>query len=110
MYTIGIGRNGVVPVPREDNFGGTVLVPAQFKIDEQLLREIADITGGVYFNASDLQGLSDVYSKIDQLEKSELEETKFSQYTELYPWFVSIGLALLGVVHLLRHTRFRTLT
>jgi len=110
VYTIGIGSNGVVPVPREDNFGGTVLVPAQFKIDEQLLREIADITGGVYFNASDLQGLSDVYAKIDQLEKSELEETKFSQYTELYPWFVSVGLALLSVVHLLRQTRFRALT
>lgn len=110
VYTIGIGRNGVVPVPREDNFGGTILVPAQFKIDEQLLQEIADVTGGVYFNASDLKGLSDVYAKIDQLEKSELEETKFSQYSELYPWFVSIGLALLGAVHLLRQTRFRTLT
>ena len=52
VYTIGIGSNDVVPVPQEDEFGRTVLVPARFRVDEELLREIAQTTGGTYFHAS----------------------------------------------------------
>ena len=70
VYTIGIGRNGVVPVPQEDEFGKRVLVPAQFRIDEELLREMANTAGGEYFHASDSAGLSRVYAQIDRLEKS----------------------------------------
>ncbi|MFN7293101.1 MAG: vWA domain-containing protein [Pirellula sp.] len=110
VYTIGIGKNGIVRIPREDDLGRRILVPAQFRVDEKLLREIADITGGIYFNAADSQGLTDVYAKIDALEKSQLEETKYSQYHELYPWFVMSGLLLLGLVHGLNTTRFRSLT
>jgi Ca-activated chloride channel family protein len=75
-----------------------------------LLKEIADETGGLFFNASDSEGLAKVYAKIDALEKSQLEETKFAQYQELYPWFLSVGLLLLGLVHGLNATRFRSLT
>jgi Ca-activated chloride channel family protein len=110
VYTIGIGRNGIVRVPREDELGRRVLVPAQFRVDERLLKEIADETGGLFFNASDSEGLAKVYAKIDALEKSQLEETKFAQYQELYPWFLSVGLLLLGLVHGLNATRFRSLT
>ncbi|XZE20575.1 VWA domain-containing protein [Pirellulaceae bacterium SH449] len=110
VYTIGIGRNGIVRIPREDELGRRVLVPAQFRVDERLLKEIADETGGLFFNASDSEGLTRVYAKIDALEKSQLEETKFAQYHELYPWFVTIGLLLLGLVHGLNATRFRSLT
>jgi len=110
VYTIGIGKNGIVRIPREDELGRRVLVPAQFRVDEKLLREIADETGGIYFNAADSQGLADVYAKIDALEKSQLEETKYSQYHEVYPWFVMSGLVVLGIVHGLRATRFRDLT
>lgn len=110
VYTIGIGKNGVVRIPREDELGRRILVPAQFRVDEKLLKEMADTTGGIFFNASDSQGLTDVYARIDQLEKSQLEETKYSQYHELYPWFVMLGLLLLGLVHGLNATRFRSLT
>jgi Ca-activated chloride channel family protein len=110
VYTIGIGKNGIVRIPREDELGRRILVPAQFRVDEKLLKEIADTTGGIYFNAADSQGLTDVYAKIDALEKSQLEETKYSQYHELYPWFVMLGLLLLGLVHGLNATRFRSLT
>lgn len=109
IYSIGIGRNGVVPFPQEDEFGKRVLVPRQFRIDEELLRELAQTTGGEYFHASDSAGLAKVYSQIDSLEKSEFHETKFSEYTELFPWFAIPGLALILLVGLLNETRFRTL-
>jgi len=109
VYTIGIGRNGVVPVPQEDSFGRRVLVPAQFRVDEELLKEIADLTGGLYFNASDSEGLAQVYAQIDKLEKSEFEESKFTQYTELYHWFAGAGLIVVLLVHVLWETRFRSL-
>ena len=109
VYAIGIGRNGVVPVPQEDEFGRTVLVPAQFRIDEDLLREIAQTTGGKYFHASDSEGLTEVYSQIDKLEKSQFEELKFSEYTELFRWLAGSGMALIAAVSVLRETRFRSL-
>jgi len=108
-YTIGIGRNGVVPVPQEDEFGRTILVPAQFRIDEELLREIAQTTGGTYFHASNSKGLTEIYAQIDQLEKSQFEESQYSEYTELFRWFAGSGLALIFVVNVLRETRFRSL-
>jgi Ca-activated chloride channel family protein len=109
VYSIGIGRNGVVPVPQEDEFGRTVLVPAEFRIDEELLREIAQTTGGTYFHASDSEGLAEVYAQIDRLEKSQFEESKYSEYTELFRWFAGSGLALILAVNILFETRFRSL-
>jgi Ca-activated chloride channel family protein len=109
VYTIGIGRNDVVPVPQEDEFGRTVLVPARFRVDEELLREIAQTTGGTYFHASDSEGLAEVYSEIDRLEKSRVEESKYSEYTELFHWFAGSGLALIVTVNILLETRFRSL-
>jgi Ca-activated chloride channel family protein len=109
IYTIGIGRNGEVPVPKEDEFGRRVLVRAEFRIDEELLKEIADRTGGTYFHASDSKGLGKVYAQIDQMEKSQFDELKFSQYSELFRWFASCGLGLILLVNLLFDTRFRSL-
>jgi Ca-activated chloride channel family protein len=109
LYTIGIGRNGTVPFPQEDEFGNRVLVPARFRIDEELLREMAQTGGGRYFHASDSEGLTEVYAEIDKLEKSQLEETKYSDYTELFRWFAAPGLALILFVGLLVETRFRSL-
>lgn len=109
VYTIGIGRSGVVPVPREDEFGQRVLVAAQFRIDEELLREMAHATGGEYFHASDSSGLSRVYAQIDRFEKSNFEETKYSEYTELFRWFAGPGFAIVLLVGILKETRFRSL-
>jgi Ca-activated chloride channel homolog len=109
LYTIGIGRSGVVPVPQEDEFGNRVLVPGQFRIDEELLREMAQTGHGKYFHASDSEGLAQVYAEIDKLERSEFEETKFSEYTELFPWFAAPGLALILLIGVLTETRFRSL-
>lgn len=109
VYTIGIGRNGPVPVPQEDEFGNRILVPAQFPIDEELLREMARSADGEYFHASDSTGLAHVYEQIDRLEKSKFEETKYSEYTELYPWFAGPGLGLILAIGILRETLFRSL-
>jgi Ca-activated chloride channel family protein len=109
LYTIGIGRNGMVPVPQEDEFGNKVLVAARFRIDEELLRGMARTGHGKYFHASDSEGLARVYAEIDALEKTAVEETRYSEYRELYPWFAAPGLALILLVGLLMETRFRSL-
>ena len=61
------------------------------------------------FTPSDSEGLAQVYAEIDKLEKSEFEETKYSEYTELFPWFAGPGLALILSVGVLMETRFRSL-
>ncbi len=109
LYTIGIGRNGTVPFPQEDEFGRRVLVGAQFRVDEALLKEMAESTNASYFHASDADGLSRVYAQIDKLERSEFEESKYSQYTELFRWFTGTGLALVLFVYIMKETRFRSL-
>jgi Ca-activated chloride channel family protein len=109
VYTIGIGRNGVVPIPQEDDFGNRVLVPAQFRIDEELLRDMARSGGGRYFHAADSEGLTQVYAEIDKLEKTQFEETKYSEYTELFRWFAGPGFAIVLVIGVLLETRFRSL-
>lgn len=109
LYTIGIGTSGIVPVPQEDEFGQRVLVQARFRIDEELLREMARTGDGEYFHASDTSGLTEVYRRIDGLEKSNFEESKFAEYTELFRWFAIPGLAVLLVVGVLKETRFRSL-
>jgi Ca-activated chloride channel homolog len=109
LYTIGIGKSGVVPIPQEDEFGNRVLVPAQFRIDEDLLREMAQTGRGRYFHASDSEGLAAVYAEIDKLEKSKLDETRYAEYTELFPWFSGSGLAVILLVGVLMETRFRSL-
>jgi Ca-activated chloride channel family protein len=109
LYTIGIGRNGMVPFPQHDEFGNRVLVPAQFRIDEELLRDMARTGHGQYFHASDSERLAQVYAEIDTLEKSKLEETKYSEYTELFRWLATPGLAIILLVGVLMETRFRSL-
>ena len=109
VYTIGIGHNGVVPVPQEDEFGRKMLVSRQFRIDEDLLREIARMANGEYFHAADAEGLAKVYAQIDKMEKAEFGETKYSEYTELYAWFAGPGLLLALIVGVMNETRFRSL-
>jgi Ca-activated chloride channel family protein len=84
-------------------------VPAQFRIDEDLLREMAKAGGGRYFHAADSEGLAQVYAEIDILEKSEFEERKYSEYVEWFPWIAGPGMALIMAVGVLSETRFRSL-
>jgi Ca-activated chloride channel family protein len=109
VYAIGIGHNGVAPYPMEDEFGQRILVQQRFRLDERLLTAIAETTDARYFNASNTETLLRVYREIDQLEKSKVEETRYTEYTELYPWLAFPGMALIVCVAFLGATRFRAL-
>jgi Ca-activated chloride channel family protein len=109
VYTIGIGKNGTAPYPVEDDFGRRVLVPQQFRLDEELLNEIAETAGGQYFNATNTEALEKIYAKINAMEKSKVDESIYTEYTELYLWLAAPGLALVVIASLLGQTRFRAL-
>ena len=109
VYTIGIGTNGKALSPVAYNPDGSLqydMVPVV--IDDKLLSEIAKSTGGQYFRATDNKKLAQIYTEIDKLEKSKIEELKYYQHQENFrPW------ALLALVFLvaefgLRHTVFRS--
>jgi len=107
VYTIGIGTTGKAPYPARDVFGRTVLQYMNVQIDEKLLREIADMTGGQYFRATNNKSLEGVYEQIDKLEKTEVEVTSIKRYAELFHPFAIIALVLLSLDLLLRFTFLR---
>lgn len=91
IYTIGVGRNGPVPFPSQ--FGGYGM--AEIPIDENLLKEIATLTGGQYFLATDQQSLEAIYDKINELEKTESNESLFLLREPLYAYPLGVALCLL---------------
>ncbi len=109
VYTIGIGTNGTAPYPQVNMFGRVEYVPMPVVIDENTLKQIADITGGKYFRATGNKVLSEVFDEIDKLEKTELDVRHFSHTEDNYlPWaLAALGLFLLELV--LRHTYLRTI-
>lgn len=109
-YTIGIGTNGMAlfPVSRDARTGRLRYSRVQVKIDEDLLKEIANITGGKYFRATDNKKLQEIYDEINKLERTEIEEFKFYNYDEKYRFFVILAGILLLFELLLRYTVFRS--
>ena len=108
VYTIGVGTRGQAPFVVDTLFGRRV-VYQNVEIDEQSLKEIADLTGGAYFRAEDTASLERIYDRIDELEKSEITMESYMEYDEQFRWLVlpAVGLLLLEVV--LLGTRFRKL-
>jgi Ca-activated chloride channel homolog len=104
VYAIGAGTNGVAPLRVGDE-----LVQVPVSIDEDLLKSVADTTGGKYFRATDRDGLRAIYGEIDRLERTELEGTQFYEYREYYELAVAIGLALAVLALALRATLLRRL-
>jgi len=107
VYTIGAGTRGFAPFPVMLPSGETVLQRVEVNIDEATLKEIAEITGGKYFRATDGNSLARIYGEIDKLEKTKTESVKYLDYTELFPFFLFPCLGLLVIEHTLRSTRFR---
>jgi Ca-activated chloride channel family protein len=107
IYTVGAGTKGLAPYPTKNLFGLKTYRSIQIDIDEETLTEIAKITGGKYFRATDTASLKEVYKQIDSLEKTEMEEAKYTEYSELFPYLLlpALGIFLLEVV--LANTRFR---
>ncbi len=108
-YTIGVGSNGMAlsPVAIMPN-GRFQFGNVQVEIDENLLKEIAAKTGGEYFRATDNQKLEQIYSQIDKLEKTEIEEFKYYNYDEKFRPLVLLAGGLLLFEILLRYTLFRS--
>ena len=102
VYTIGVGTRGMAPYPTVDFFGNPTVVQAKVQIDEKILGEIADLTGGRYFRATDNAKLQSIYDEINQLEKSKVEISQYTTYTEEYLRWAAAALALLLVEFLLR--------
>ena len=108
-YTIGLGSNGTALAP----IG--ILPNGKFKygmtkveIDEALLKEIAQKTGGIYFRATDNKKLEEIYAEINKLEKTEIEEFKYYNYDEKYRIFVLLALGLILIEWVGRNTLFKS--
>jgi len=96
IYTIGVGTDRTYRPVGEYN-GQIQYQEIEGDLNEDLLKKIASNTGGQYFRAKDSSALSNVFSTIDQLEKSKFENDNFIQYTELGFIFILIGLILLVI-------------
>ena len=109
VYTVGIGMRGQAPMPARDMFGRKVYQMVPVDIDEDTLQKIAGLTGGKYYRADNAEKFRQIYDEIDKLEKTEASVKKYTQFTELFPWFVVAGLAVLLIEFVLSQTAFRRL-
>ena len=110
VYTIGIGTNGMAPFPYAKAPNGKFLYQnMKVEIDEKLMKEIAKTTDGKYFRATSNAKLKEIYTEINKLEKTEVEEKKYFNYDEKYQPLVWLALFLLFVEVLLKNTIFKGL-
>lgn len=109
VYTIGLGTNGTAlsPIGIRPN-GKFVFDRVKVEIDEKLLKEIAKKTSGKYFRATDNKKLKEIYSEINKLEKTDVEEFKFYNYDEKFRFFALLGIGLFLIELVLKHTLFRS--
>lgn len=94
VYTIGVGANGMAPYPVMTPWG-VELQNMKVEIDEALLKDIADQTGGKYFRATDNAKLTDIYEDIGKMEKARITVDSFPVYKELFPKYALIALIAL---------------
>jgi Ca-activated chloride channel family protein len=107
VYTIGAGTRGTARVPVDDPLMGRQYVTMRVEIDEPTLQEMAEITGGRYFRATDRESLETVYKEIDELETTEIQVEHFTRYGERFPPILAAGLILLLLEVVLGQTVLR---
>ncbi len=108
MYTIGAGTRGTAPYPVQDPIFGKRYQNVEVDIDEEMLGTIAQMTDGSYFRATDTPKLQQIYSRIDELEKTEIEELIYTDYKDLYPRFLLPAFFLLLFAVISEKIVFRT--
>ena len=110
VYTIGLGTNGtaLAPIGIDPRTGDFEYGRVQVDIDEDLLKEIADVTGGKYFRATNNEKLEEIYGEINKLEKTDIDEFKYYNYQEKFRPLVLLAGFLLLLEFLLRATIFRS--
>ena len=104
VYTIGVGKGGLVPFPVNDPLFGKRYVQAKVDIDEMTLKRIADITGGMFFRARDPKSLAEIYERINQLEKTDVKVKEYRSYLPQFHLFLFPAMALLLFELLLSRT------
>jgi Ca-activated chloride channel family protein len=108
IYTIGVGTMGMAPYPVQTPFG-IQYQEMEVNIDEPLLKNIAGLTNGEYFRATNKQKLAGIYKEIDQMEKSKIDVTEFRKKKEEFLPFALLALVLLIAEGTLRNTVFKTI-
>jgi Ca-activated chloride channel family protein len=104
IYTIGVGTYGKAPYPYRTPFGGIQYQNVDVEIDEPVMKQIASITGGQYFRATDNASLRAIYQEIDQLEKTKISVQQYSKKQEEYLPLALLVFALLVFEVLVRNT------
>lgn len=95
IYSVGVGTEGTAPVPVGRGLYGLRYENQPVQIDETLLSQISQSTGGRYFRARDAAALRRIYEQIDALERTPVETTRYVRYTELFPWPLGLAATLL---------------
>ncbi len=110
VYTIGVGSTGeaLTPVSRRSD-GRYIFGLARVEIDEALLQQIAEMTGGKYFRATSAEGLKKIYAEIDLLERTEMDITSIKRYSEEFHRFAFWGMMFLILELVLRYTFLRAI-
>lgn len=108
IYTIGAGTRGTAPYPIQDPIFGTRYQNIPVNIDEDMLKQIAEITDGAYFRATDTEKLQEIYAQIDEMEKTEVEEVIYTDYKDLYPRFLLPAILLLVISIISERFLFRS--
>ncbi len=109
IYTIGAGTRGQAPIPVQDVFGRQSLRMAKVDIDEKTLTEVANLTGGLYFRATDTSSLGNIYQEIDKLETTTRKLKKYEEVDDLFAYAAIPGTLLLMLSLILRNTFYREL-
>jgi Ca-activated chloride channel homolog len=107
VYTVGVGTMGTAPYPVQTPFG-VKYQDMEVKIDEEGLAQIAQMTDGKYFRATNNKKLAEIYTEIDQLEKSKIEVKEYSKKQEEYFLFALAAALFILLEVLLRNTYLRT--
>jgi len=107
IYAVGVGKPGNAPYPVDDPIFGRRYRYLPDQIDEEMLKQMAEMTGGLYFRAQTPEMLAEIYEQISALEKTEIKSQQYTRYRELFVYFALAGLGLFLVELLLVHTRFR---
>ena len=92
IYTIGVGTEGMAPVPVGRGLFGLRYENRPVRIDEPLLTDIANVSGGRYFRARDAAALQRIYQQIDQLEREPVQTKSYVRFTELFRWPLALAL------------------
>ena len=107
VYTIGVGAYGSAPFMADDPFYGQRMMQIPVEIDEEMLEDVAKKSGGKYFRATNSDALREIYHEIGELEKSKIEERIYTDYAELYPFFLWPVFGLIFLEIALVTTRLR---